>query len=333
MGPAAQKASFQPRPEEVLPALRQFARRLTGGSQAKASPPLALGQPIRLAHEVTVIPVGVRHSIAFYRAHEQPLRSMIASVDFVVLELDQERIAAQGARNAMDRDTGAFYQRLFELAWADRKPVLHVDPDTAFTTNLSWCTAAMASVLAGAGTAALIAAARSPRHVSPRALSRQAAIGAIAGSYLLTTTPGVAVVDTLVSQGLLANKPLNRFAWGNPLSLLDFRNAGAILGLARAAEEHLVHGQGYYFVGEGHLTEYQAYAENRAAAQQAYHHNIYRLLSEHVLRETPHVRLFTPKLDGTPYAFEVARSIPLQREPPDRGSAGVSRSQFSPAEC
>jgi len=150
MGPAAPRAPTQFNLERVLPALQQFARRVTGGAPATASPRLALGQPIRLAHQVTVIPVGVRHSTAFYRAHEQPLRSMIASVDFVVLELNQTRIAAQTSRNALDRDTGEFYQRLWEVAWEAGKPVLHVDPDTAFTTNLSWATAAMASVLVGA---------------------------------------------------------------------------------------------------------------------------------------------------------------------------------------
>jgi len=115
----------------------------------------------------------------------------------------------------------------------------------------------------------------------------------------------------LVSKGQLAEKPLNRFAWGNRLSHLDFRNAGAILGLTKAADEHLVHGRGYYFVGEGHLREYQAYAENRAAAQTAYRQNVYRLITEYLRGVTPHISVFTPRLDGAPYIFDATRSIPL----------------------
>jgi hypothetical protein len=310
--PTAQNTPIYGQAAKAFAALRQFARRLTGRSQAGAAAHLYVGTTIQLANQVTVVPIGVRHTTACYRAHEQTFRSMIASADFAVLELDPSRIKEQCARNPMDQDTGEFYQRLLELAWEHQKPVLHVDPDSAFTTNLSLCSASMASVLAGAGLAALIAAVRRPGSVNPRALSKQATVGALAGTYLLTaTTPGVAAVDTLVSKGQLASKPLNRFSRGNPLSHLDFRNAGAILGLVKAAEEILIQGRGYLFVGEGHITEYLAYAENQAAALKAYQNNIYRLLCEHVLRERTQVRLFTPKPNGNQYTFELARSLPL----------------------
>ncbi len=72
-----------------------------------------------------------------------------------------------------------------------------------------------------------------------------------------------------------------------------------------------MHGRGYLFVGEGHITDYLAYAGNPTAALRAYQNNIYRLICELVLRERPQVRLFKPKRDGNEHLFEVARSIPL----------------------
>jgi hypothetical protein len=160
--------------------------------------------------------------------------------------------------------------------------------------------------------ASLIAGVRRPGSVNPRVLSKRATVSALAGAYLLTaTTPGVAAVDTLISQGQLANKPLNRFTRGNPFSHLDFRNAGAILGLMKAAEANLIHGRGCLFVGEGHLTEYLAYAEDPEAARKAYENNIYRLICEHVRRETPQARLFEPTHGGDKYTFQVTRSVPL----------------------
>ena len=252
MEPTINSNPIYRRAAKALPTLRQVAARLIGSSQAGAGSHLSRGKTLRLANEVTVVPVGVQHTTAFYRTHGQSFRSMIASADFVVLEFHLDRIQAQCARNPLDQDTGAFYQRLFELAWEHQRPVLHVDPDTAFTTNLSLCAAAMASVLAGAGLASVIAAVRRPSSVNPRVFPQQATVGALAGTYLLTAaTPGVVAIDTLIAKGQFASKPLNRFSRGNPLSHLDFRNAGAIVGLLQAAEEHLIHGRGYLVTVQG----------------------------------------------------------------------------------